>query len=400
MKTEAWSRPARLDQVRHELWDDLPETVEVAGDDVRLASALLRWYADIDHLGVLQFLMSDGVDELLVSGPGLIRTLATSSSRFQEITNEQLRGPVLWTETYSLRSASGNPALWVTAPARRDFQTAENRMFTAMLDEVVTLGTYMLDNVAGATASNAAPAWDVIRARVNEAEHLRQHRSLQEIERSTISARDIIRVKTGRARQRYEPVVAAYEEYATHVNRFEVEMVRDALERVGVDLATDATLMAVLTLLRMIDALPWAGWSARPLGFVQNAVQVRARSADNRKLTLHYREVPEAMRLGAKDFSRGMDQPEMVMRWLSSDGVDRWLTVACVLDETAHDGGASTAVERLRSYQQTFAPALAGQKATVGLGVVWGSGLDADLSADVTVCTPDRLPAAVETLLR
>ena len=113
---------------------------------------------DAARLGELQFLLTDEVGRLLDTLPFLLRRLTTSSSREEEWDFERLRGPVPWSRTLALRAVGGSPQLWVTSPARRNYQTAENRMLVDVLDAigdpdrvrypVVRLGAWLSDELA------------------------------------------------------------------------------------------------------------------------------------------------------------------------------------------------------------------------------------------------------------
>lgn len=369
------------------------------GADLALVSALQGWSdRDLDRLAMLQFVLTEEVEELLVATPTLVRTLANSTSRYEEITNEQLRGPVLWSETFSLRAAVGSPSVWVTAPARRDFQTAENKMLVLVLDAVVDFGTLIDVDIAHLEDIAA-----YVRARVNEADHLRQHRSLQEIERSDMSARDVIRVKTGRARLRYEPVVRAYERYEHFIRIFEHQAKQETLEDSGLQLTPEDTLFALLTLFNIIDVLNENGWTVDPLGLVEGYVQTTARSADGRELSLWFRGVRHDV-LGSWGTGLAVagDSPDVSLMWTDPSGAERRLAVRCdLVGATAgQEPNSARVLDRLRHDDASFDLASHAASGTYGLGVAWGSGVSADLSAGVTVCTSDRLGTAITSIVR
>jgi hypothetical protein len=155
------------------------------------AAALLQWPPeDAARLGELQFLLTDEVGRLLDTLPFLLRRLTTSSSRGEEWDFERLRGPVVWSRTLALRAAGGSPQLWVTSPARRDYQTAENRMLVHVLDAIVELG-----RASGWTSqASRGAASALVRKRVEDAEFWLQSRMLTQIERVPLTEREISRV--------------------------------------------------------------------------------------------------------------------------------------------------------------------------------------------------------------
>ena len=77
--------------------------------------------------------------EFLRSLPQLMRKLAAAAAPEEEWTGPRLRGPVEWNHTLALRNTTGDPYLFVTAPARRVYQTPENELLVHVLDAIVTV---------------------------------------------------------------------------------------------------------------------------------------------------------------------------------------------------------------------------------------------------------------------
>ena len=70
----------------------------------------------------------------------LARRLATTTATKEEWSAERIRGALQWGRTIGVRQATGIPHMYVTAPARRAFQTAENELLVTVLDAVIALG--------------------------------------------------------------------------------------------------------------------------------------------------------------------------------------------------------------------------------------------------------------------
>ena len=99
------------------------------------------------------------------SCPFLVRRLATTTANEEEWSAERIRGAIRWGRTIGVRQATGIPHLYVTAPARRAFQTAENELLVTVLDAVVLLGRQ-----SGWHRSESADVGKLISSRVAEAE--------------------------------------------------------------------------------------------------------------------------------------------------------------------------------------------------------------------------------------
>ena len=98
----------------------------------------------------------------------------------------ELRGPVLWSETMSARSASaGDPGLFVCATTTKAYDTDENRVLKAALDAI---------RRAGVDAVHGSDTWhdDVARRarhNGNRASHLLEHRTLSGVPVTRVSGR-------------------------------------------------------------------------------------------------------------------------------------------------------------------------------------------------------------------
>lgn len=147
----------------------------------------------------------DETEHLLDSMPRIVRSLAIATHDRPQRCYGELRGPVLWSETMSARSASaGDPGLFVCATTTKAYDTDENRVLKAALAEIERAGR---DATHGIDIRND----EVLRrARQNEhrARHLLEHRTLSAVPITRISGRTMRRTRAGSRRHTYQPAVA------------------------------------------------------------------------------------------------------------------------------------------------------------------------------------------------
>ncbi|MGQ0432916.1 MAG: hypothetical protein ACT452_10995 [Microthrixaceae bacterium] len=147
----------------------------------------------------------DETEDLLAAMPRILRSLAIATTDRPERCHGELRGPVLWSETMSARSASvGDPGLFVCATTTKAYDTAENRILKAALAVIERAGH-------AATHGVDLHGDDRLRrARHNEhqARHLLEHRALSGVPLGRISSRSIRRTATGSRRATYRPAMA------------------------------------------------------------------------------------------------------------------------------------------------------------------------------------------------
>ncbi|MET0729240.1 MAG: hypothetical protein ABWZ76_13175 [Acidimicrobiales bacterium] len=145
------------------------------------------------------------VDELLEAMPRILRSMSIATTDRPERCYGELRGPVLWSETMSARSASaGDPGLFVCATTTKAYDTDENRVLKAALDAI---------RQAGADAEHGGGGHvddDLVRhARQNghRAGHLLEHRTLSGVPVTRITGRVLSRTRGGSRRTTYRPAV-------------------------------------------------------------------------------------------------------------------------------------------------------------------------------------------------
>jgi len=148
---------------------------------------------------------SPEADRLIEAMPLIVRSMAIATTDRPERCFGELRGPVLWSETMSARSASaGDPGLFVCATTTKAYDTDENRVLKAALHAIRKAG---LDAEVGGAAEEAER---VKRARHNgqRAYHLIEHRTLADVPVTRITGRALRRTRAGSRRATYQPAVA------------------------------------------------------------------------------------------------------------------------------------------------------------------------------------------------
>jgi hypothetical protein len=186
----------------HELWDLLrrPFSVVEAVDSVlglspnvvkQLTGAILATCAEAEHL--------------LKATPETIRSLSISMDNQPEECRGELRGPVLWSETFSCRSSSpGRNDVYVCATPSRAYDIPENRVLVAALVSVRDAGR-SVDTISARSYDD-----ETLRvARYNglRASRLLEHRALSSVARHRPSPREVRRARSGNRRSTYGPAL-------------------------------------------------------------------------------------------------------------------------------------------------------------------------------------------------
>lgn len=151
---------------------------------------------------------SDAAEHLLDLMPRLLRTLSVSTTTIPQRCIGEIRGPVLWSETMSARSATaGDPGIFVCSKPSRAYDTPDNQVLVSALDAIRRAGVDV--DRAGAEHFDE----DLLRrARVNASRAVRyfEHRSLVSIQLHRPNRRTIQRARAGR-RPSFEPAMAMLE---------------------------------------------------------------------------------------------------------------------------------------------------------------------------------------------
>jgi len=154
------------------------------------------------HVTGLLLATTAEAERLLDQMPRIVRSLAIATADRPTRCYGELRGPVLWSETMSARSASaGDPGLFVCATTRKAYDTDENRVLKAALDLV---------HRAGRDADHSADPDDVRRARASSARAGRfgDHQTLDAVPVVAVRGRTLQRARSGSRRGTYAPAIA------------------------------------------------------------------------------------------------------------------------------------------------------------------------------------------------
>ena len=147
---------------------------------------------------------SEEAEALLHSMPAIVRSLAIATTDQPERCIGEIRGPVLWGETMSARSASaGDPGLFVCATTTKAYDTDENRVLKAALATVHRAARHAEHGAEG----DRGPL--VRRARHNgqHAGHLLEHQTLAQVPVVRPNGRMLRRTRAGSRRHTYRPAL-------------------------------------------------------------------------------------------------------------------------------------------------------------------------------------------------
>jgi hypothetical protein len=206
-----------------DLWSRLSRPFEMVPTVAAVVGLPTRAVAQLAGMAVAT---SAEADELLEMFPKTVRSLATSVHNHPERCIGSLRGPVLWSETMSARSASyGDPDLFVCSTPSRAYDIDENHVLVHALSEVHDAAM-----VATQSAGDRGGDHTMLRAvRHNGAMAARylDHPSLRLVSRRKPKGRAIKRTRSGKHRKWYAPALRAIERAATPLSPSEVSAWRD-----------------------------------------------------------------------------------------------------------------------------------------------------------------------------
>jgi hypothetical protein len=194
--------------------------------------------------------------DLLERMPATVRSLAISTTVSTERCYGEIRGPVMWSETISARSATaGDPGLFVCAVPAKAYDTPENRVLVAALAAVVAAGREAA--ASGEDPHDPAFVATVRRAVANggRARRWLEHRALETVPRDRLDGREMRRTRTGNRRRVYRPAVRLLE-----VARRPVDP--DLISR-RIDASTLADLARVTAAIELLER------SGRPCGAIE-----------------------------------------------------------------------------------------------------------------------------------
>ena len=144
---------------------------------------------------------------LLAAMPHLLRDLSISTAAVPERMVGEVRGPVLWGETLSARSASaGDPAVFVCATVARAYDTPANRLLAAALS-MVERGGRDVERLRR-PGHEEPPLFVDARHNADLARRFLEHRALAGVRRDRIDRRALARLPHDPRRRAYRPVAA------------------------------------------------------------------------------------------------------------------------------------------------------------------------------------------------
>jgi hypothetical protein len=186
-----------------ELWRRLARPFELSV----VADMLLGLRADVvEAYGAIRLCLSPETDELLRSMPSLSRSLTTSVGGHPVRSRGQIRGPVMWAETLSARAASfGDEDLFICSAPQREYDTPANRALLHALVRIAAART-TLDRTPASWRDD--PRVREARAVARRAHDWTEHPSLSRVGRAAPSARELKRVRGGKAGVRYGPALS------------------------------------------------------------------------------------------------------------------------------------------------------------------------------------------------
>lgn len=138
-------------------------------------------------------------EALLAAMPQILRSLSIATTDRPERCYGELRGPVLWSETMSSRSASaGDPGLFVCATTTKAYDTDENRVLKAAIDSIAAAGR--VAEAAGPVTEEVARA---ARHNGHRASRLLEHQTLAAVPVVRPDGRQLRRTRAGSRRNTY-----------------------------------------------------------------------------------------------------------------------------------------------------------------------------------------------------
>jgi hypothetical protein len=402
VRSTSWSRPKVTNEVRDDVWRYVTQAARREPDILLEAASLLRMSAnEVRTLACLQFILSEEVGRLLREMPMLVRRLATTTAQEEEWSAERVRGPIAWAPTFGARAASGLTHVYVTAPARRAFQTPENELLVFALDAIAEMGRR-----TGWHRSASVEIGGQVRERVADATRWLWTRMLGEVERRPVTPRTVARVRESRTRRRYEAALEVFELHQRFVARLDRAAIRTAVERHALVSSHDDVLLELVCLFGVEKALKKTGWTTSFPGLVRGGRILEGERGGSR-LQLFYQHAPPDLVPGSvyRDIQKkhsfsgvGGLIPDMVMR-ISSVAKTRWLLIEVKGVQRPVADSARAAVFDLLAYRRAFEPVLASDRRPYGLGIAWGAELTPSTDSEICLCTPDTIDAALGELL-
>jgi hypothetical protein len=366
------------------------------------AAALLQMPpSELLTLAQAHFILSSDVLRLLAGMSGLMRRLATTTVDEEERSADRIRGPIQWGPTLAAQTATGVRHIYVTAPARRAYDTPENQVLVAALSAIVEVGRR-----TGWDRLGEKHLAGEVRRRLDEAQQWLSSRALSGIIPIPPSPRTLNRVSTGRARQRYQHAVDVVRRHQTMVRRLDPVAIRSAVERHALVTSNDDVLFELLCGFAMERALRRDGWTVSAPGLLPARCFLTAQR-NGARLDIFYQRSPPALGKGAVYDRVQRDhkfptvsrlRPDFVVR-VNGTEEDRWIVVE-VKGGPKRDvkDSARAALLDLLAYRHNYHAQITGSSGAYGLGIAWGAQLDPVATSEVLLCSSDRIGLALQLL--
>jgi hypothetical protein len=403
MQTPQWSREQAVVQLRKDIWRYFTHAAQPEADLHLEAAALLQLpSAELLTLAQAHFMLGAEIQRLLYGMNSLIRRLATTTVDEEERSAERIRGPIQWGPTLAAQTATGIRHVYVTAPARRAYDTPENQVLVAALSAVVEVGKR-----SGWSRLGEQHLAGEVRARMQNAQRWLLRRTLTGILPQTPSPRTLKRVATGRTRWRYQPAVDVVRYHQAMIRRLDASAIRSAVEEHALVTSSDDVLFELLCAFAIEKALRADGWSISVPGLLPARHFLHATRARTR-LDVYYQQTPPEWGIDGlyelvqqeHRFARPSPlQPDFVMRL--ADGLqERWLVVEVKGGPTRTvAASARAALLDLLAYRRNYRVQLGNQPGPYGLGIAWGTKLEPVKTPEIMLCSFDRIGPALRLLI-
>lgn len=181
---------------------------------------------EVADLVVLHLAISDEAEALLARVPGMMRTLASTTSTQVERSTGDMRGPIMWGETLNARANTfGADDVFVCAAPVRDHDVSENRVLVSALT-LIARANRSLSSSAGRYFTNDAHA----RIEVNAAaaRSLIRSRRLADVPATRVDARELHKVMSGRRGRQYATATAMLQRRSEPLRGAELHTLCDA----------------------------------------------------------------------------------------------------------------------------------------------------------------------------
>ena len=355
---------------------------------------------EIRRLADVQFILSEPVGRLLREMPALARRLATTTVHEEEWSAERVRGAVNWGSTLSARVALGLPHLYVTAPAKRAFQTPENEVLVHSLGAIEASGRR-----TGWHRSSSADVGVEVRDRTASAARWSRTRALADVEQRPITSRLLTRVRSGRNNRRYGAAVEVSLLHQQMLRQLDSNLIRKLVQQHALVASRDHVLLELLCSFEIERVLRAEGWRLSYPGLLGTGRFLRA-SRQAAVIDVYYQHAPAQLSRGSRyrEVQRvhGFENiggliPDLALRISNGDNV-QWLLVEVKGIQRGVVKSARAAANDLLAYRRAFETALRGNT-VYGLGIAWGSDLRPKVESEICLCTPDTVGIALRMLL-